>query len=177
MRWFGVVALLFTLVGSSAAPAQSFGCAILNKEQARFVGEANKGQGRCEAQCTGCGCKGGPGYRALDGQCVGHANLNSKCGPPPHDSKGCVRECFVVLAACQLPPATAEGRPAGPVAPVAEVSAAAPVAPAATVVNRRRSEVLDYPGDVAARQLRLETTRSARKRSKAPAGVETEPGK
>ncbi|MDF3812919.1 MULTISPECIES: hypothetical protein [Rhodopseudomonas] len=31
----------------------------------------------------GCGCKGGPGYRAPDGHCVGFRELNKVCGQPP----------------------------------------------------------------------------------------------
>ena len=33
--------------------------------------------------CSGCGCRGGPGYRGADGRCVGWAQLNAKCGNPP----------------------------------------------------------------------------------------------
>ena len=33
--------------------------------------------------CRGCGCKGGPGYRGLDGKCVGFKNLTKVCGDPP----------------------------------------------------------------------------------------------
>ena len=33
--------------------------------------------------CHGCGCKGGPGYRGPNGQCVGFKNLNHVCGVPP----------------------------------------------------------------------------------------------
>jgi hypothetical protein len=33
--------------------------------------------------CKGCGCKGGPGYRAPDGHCVGFAELDKVCGNPP----------------------------------------------------------------------------------------------
>ena len=40
--------------------------------------------------CTGCGCKGGPGYRGPDGRCVGFANLVKICGDPP--STRCVFE-------------------------------------------------------------------------------------
>jgi hypothetical protein len=35
------------------------------------------------APCSGCGCAGGPGYRAPDGHCVGFRELASKCGTPP----------------------------------------------------------------------------------------------
>lgn len=33
--------------------------------------------------CTGCGCRGGPGYRGPDGRCVGWKDLAKKCGQPP----------------------------------------------------------------------------------------------
>lgn len=32
--------------------------------------------------CTGCGCKGGPGYRGPNGKCVGFAELDRVCGVP-----------------------------------------------------------------------------------------------
>jgi hypothetical protein len=34
--------------------------------------------------CHGCGCKGGPGYRAPDGHCVGFKELDKVCGNPPN---------------------------------------------------------------------------------------------
>ena len=33
--------------------------------------------------CSGCGCAGGPGYRAPNGSCVGFRNLARVCGTPP----------------------------------------------------------------------------------------------
>jgi hypothetical protein len=33
--------------------------------------------------CNVCGCRGGPGYRAPDGRCVGHRNISKVCGVPP----------------------------------------------------------------------------------------------
>nr|WP_294550725.1 hypothetical protein [uncultured Rhodopila sp.] len=33
--------------------------------------------------CNGCGCRGGPGYRGPDGQCVGYRALDGVCGTPP----------------------------------------------------------------------------------------------
>ncbi|PZA12574.1 hypothetical protein DNX69_10510 [Rhodopseudomonas palustris] len=33
--------------------------------------------------CKGCGCKGGTGYRAPDGHCVGFRELDRVCGAPP----------------------------------------------------------------------------------------------
>ena len=34
-------------------------------------------------RCRGCGCKGGPGYRAPNGRCVGWDGLERTCGAPP----------------------------------------------------------------------------------------------
>ena len=34
-------------------------------------------------KCEGCACRGGPGYRDVKGQCVGHAQLYGRCGTPP----------------------------------------------------------------------------------------------
>jgi hypothetical protein len=34
-------------------------------------------------RCQGCGCKGGPGWRGQNGQCVSHADLTKDCGSPP----------------------------------------------------------------------------------------------
>ncbi len=33
--------------------------------------------------CSGCGCKGGPGYRGPSGRCVGYADIGRVCGSPP----------------------------------------------------------------------------------------------
>jgi hypothetical protein len=43
------------------------------------------GQAACPERppCHGCGCKGGPGYRAPDGHCVGFRELDKVCGSPP----------------------------------------------------------------------------------------------
>ena len=42
-------------------------------------------QARCpeRPRCSGCGCKGGPGYRGPDGRCVGFKDLAKICGTPP----------------------------------------------------------------------------------------------
>jgi hypothetical protein len=45
--------------------------------------------------CSGCGCRGGPGYRGPDGHCVGFANLKRVCGDPPET--GCVKEGFAAI--------------------------------------------------------------------------------
>jgi hypothetical protein len=34
-------------------------------------------------QCTGCGCKGGPGFRGPTGRCVSYKQLDTVCGSPP----------------------------------------------------------------------------------------------
>jgi len=33
--------------------------------------------------CSGCGCRGGPGYRGPSGSCVGWDALSKTCGSPP----------------------------------------------------------------------------------------------
>ena len=33
--------------------------------------------------CSGCGCRGGPGYRGPDGKCVGWENIGRVCVSPP----------------------------------------------------------------------------------------------
>ena len=35
------------------------------------------------AACSGCGCRGGPGYRGQNGKCVGWDQLARICGKPP----------------------------------------------------------------------------------------------
>ena len=72
-------------------------CPLISPELAKIVADSIKDEGRCETQCSGCGCKGGPGYRGPDG-CVGWKQLIAVCGPPPHDR--CARECEPVSAGC-----------------------------------------------------------------------------
>lgn len=33
--------------------------------------------------CSGCGCRGGPGYRGPNGRCVGWSDIGRTCGAPP----------------------------------------------------------------------------------------------
>ncbi len=103
MRW--VALTLCVAVPALAAWAQERGdedqwpvCPVVSEPLARSVAAQIKGSGRCMAPCRGCGCKGGPGYRARDGNCVGYANLIRECGPPPHS--GCRRECAPIVAGC-----------------------------------------------------------------------------
>lgn|SRR5262249_14567331 len=67
---------------------------ILAKKVAAFI----KGNGECETICSGCRCKGGPGFRTAKRKCVAWAEVISKCGAAPH--KGCRRECTPVVPAC-----------------------------------------------------------------------------
>jgi len=70
--------------------------------------------------CSGCGCKGGPGWRHIaSGRCVGFRELAAKCGDPPSEllcvfenapGTGANRAC--ALAPARPPAATL--RPAPP---------------------------------------------------------------
>jgi hypothetical protein len=46
--------------------------------------------GTAAEACSGCGCRGGPGYRAPNGRCVGWADIGRICGSPP--SRNCTPE-------------------------------------------------------------------------------------
>ncbi|KAB2919895.1 MAG: hypothetical protein F9K29_03260 [Hyphomicrobiaceae bacterium] len=89
-------------LGSSGAQAEDedhrLVCPIMSAELVKKVAAQIKGSGQCQTVCRGCGCKGGPGYRAPGGKCVGFAELISRCGPPPH--AGCARECAPVHKSC-----------------------------------------------------------------------------
>ncbi len=62
--------------------------------------------------CRGCGCKGGPGYRAPDGRCASFANLAAVCGTPPTTrctfenapGTGANRDCALAKPPPQNPP-------------------------------------------------------------------------
>ena len=73
-------------------------CPLLTEDLVRAVLPAVTGHGTCPVRCSGCGCKGGPGYRDAAGKCVGYSNLIQKCGPPPHTR--CVAECAPVREGC-----------------------------------------------------------------------------
>jgi hypothetical protein len=57
-------AILLIFTATSSAPAGAAGCPE-------------------RPACYGCGCKGGPGYRGPNGQCVGYRDLDRICGNPP----------------------------------------------------------------------------------------------
>ena len=52
-----------------------------------FAALAPVAEARCVLDtsfCSGCGCKGGPGWRHIaSGRCVGFRELAAKCGEPP----------------------------------------------------------------------------------------------
>ncbi len=68
--------------------------------------------------CSGCGCKGGPGWRYIaTGRCVGFRELAAKCGDPPSEllcvfenapGTGANRDCALAPA---KPPAAAPPPP------------------------------------------------------------------
>jgi hypothetical protein len=68
------------------------------QEQPKAVGEQSQslnftpidlGAPTC---CTGCGCRGGPGWRSKrTGQCVGWDDLTRECGNPPNSDR-CTKE-------------------------------------------------------------------------------------
>jgi hypothetical protein len=98
--WFYVCGVLL-LAGMTSPSADAQQCFTASPELAKQIAEARKG--RCEVQCSGCGCQGGPGYRARDRarQCVSWDRLNAVCGPPPHAR--CDRECTPVVEGCDPP--------------------------------------------------------------------------
>jgi hypothetical protein len=98
-----IAAILFVFLSTFPASAQrgpedvTRACPLITDALRKVAVAAFTG--RCMTSCRGCGCKGGPGYRAASG-CVGYADIISKCGPPPHREKGCVPECARVVAVC-----------------------------------------------------------------------------
>jgi hypothetical protein len=108
MRWLPLIAA-FVLWSSSAAaegPVASSQvnedkltlCPLITPELQRKIVSDHANSGVCQTSCSGCGCKGGPGYRGPDKKCVGYANIIQVCGPPPHSN--CVRECAIVRDGC-----------------------------------------------------------------------------
>jgi hypothetical protein len=57
-------------------------------------------------RCTGCGCKGGPGWRGPEGTCVSKASLAQICGSPPGapcKQEAAARVCFGQKSASTAP--------------------------------------------------------------------------
>lgn len=63
-------------------PLYALAAAMIFTSAADARGRGGGGGGR-GGFCNYCGCKGGPGYRAPDGRCVGKRNLTKVCGSPP----------------------------------------------------------------------------------------------
>ena len=96
----GIVSILVLALASSVVSAE-----------ARCV--------RDDGFCSGCGCKGGPGWRHIaSGRCVGFRDLAAKCGDPPSvklcvfenaPGTGANRECALAPA---VPPPDDPSHPA-----------------------------------------------------------------
>jgi hypothetical protein len=100
VRW---IVLMLALLYAPAAVGQrdedhELVCPLLTPELVKIILPEVIGHGHCGVRCFGCGCQGGPGYRAADGKCVAYANIIQKCGPPPHVL--CHAECKPVRAGC-----------------------------------------------------------------------------
>lgn len=85
--------------------SQNAGCSIILEKDVQAYAAARKGSSNCGVKCLGCGCKGGPGYRVLQGSrkggCVSYSNLVRDCGPAPHGK--CRSECVPVVVGCRKP--------------------------------------------------------------------------
>jgi hypothetical protein len=73
-------------------------CPLLTEAMVHVILPEVTGHGACKVRCSGCGCKGGPGYRDQKHNCVSYANIIQRCGPPPH--LGCIAECAPVRDGC-----------------------------------------------------------------------------
>lgn len=62
-----------------------------------------------EERCSGCGCKGGPGYRSPSGHCVGWAQLSRVCGTPPSARCSAEGPALIALGAAAIAKATGVG--------------------------------------------------------------------
>jgi transposase len=79
---FGAASEVTPKFVSPSDPAAQWTGATSSSPRAAATGSA--------CRCQGCGCKGGPGWRGKNGQCVSHANLTKDCGSPP--STRCTHE-------------------------------------------------------------------------------------
>ena len=97
------IAVMLLLLSNASVHAQpieqnsTIPCVVVTKKIAKLHNYLELGT--CAAGCSGCGCQGGPGYRAQNGRCVGFSNIIAKCGPPPHHVR-CKAECVPVAANC-----------------------------------------------------------------------------
>ncbi|MCV9910052.1 thermonuclease family protein [Brucella sp. HL-2] len=59
-----------------------------------------------EIACSGCGCRGGPGWRVHStGKCASHKNLTKECGSPPNDTLCTFENAGRLGPRSSLPPA------------------------------------------------------------------------
>lgn len=100
--------LASVLASPGATRAQDVpACALVDPDAVKAWALARQASSNCPVGCTGCGCKGGPGYRAparddgKKGHCASYARLVAECGPPPHER--CTRECAPVAVGCRRP--------------------------------------------------------------------------
>ncbi|NOU22455.1 MAG: hypothetical protein HOO93_11850 [Methyloglobulus sp.] len=57
--------------------------------------------------CSGCGCRGGPGWRHNDsGKCMAHAEWMGRCGNPP------TTKCTCEHSSCRYVPVVVHDKPA-----------------------------------------------------------------
>jgi len=100
-----LVALFLALCAASASgqTSENRQCLVADSQTASEMALWIS-QSPCTSSCKGCGCTGGPGYRDYrTRKCVGWADLNKKCGPPPH--RDCEAECVPAKEVCQIPQA------------------------------------------------------------------------
>ncbi len=76
------------------------GCFTGSPEQLEILKKSRQGKRGCRQTCSGCGCRGGPGYRDKNGSCVSYINLISICGK---DYSNCKKECADTELICISP--------------------------------------------------------------------------
>lgn len=82
----GVWIVLVALVLLAASPQASGG------EPRSPIAAPFQNEERVLIGCSGCGCRGGPGWRIKStGKCASHKGLAKQCGSPPSPSR-CTKE-------------------------------------------------------------------------------------
>ena len=101
---FYLIIVLILILSPVAASQDSEGriCLMADQSAVTEISKWVEARGDCGLGCHGCGCNGGPGYRSTENeQCVGWAQLNEECGPPPHTE--CIAECTAPKPGCAVP--------------------------------------------------------------------------
>jgi hypothetical protein len=92
-------ALLSVVVTNNFAMAAEDNCFKGTREDARADAQRRLGY-LCQLFCSGCGCKGGPGFRKQDGKCATTPDLaRGACGDGPSYDR-CKRECTPLHQGC-----------------------------------------------------------------------------